>query len=56
MAGASWGRLYQNGDGRCTPPEALGSTAVRAHDGTVEASGFYPFAEEARAECRAAYE
>ncbi len=48
MEGVRWGWLYQNGDGRYTLPDALGSTAVFAQDGTVEASRFYPFGEEAQ--------
>ncbi|HZT73780.1 MAG TPA: RHS repeat-associated core domain-containing protein [Terriglobales bacterium] len=49
MDGVRWGWLYQNGDGRFTLPDALGSTAVLAQDGTVEASRLYPFGEEAQA-------
>ena len=49
MDGVRWGWLYQNGDGRYTLPDALGSTAVFAQDGTVEASRLYPFGEEAQA-------
>ncbi|HZT73830.1 MAG TPA: RHS repeat-associated core domain-containing protein [Terriglobales bacterium] len=49
MEGVRWGWLYQNGDGRYTLPDALGSTAVLAQDGTVQASRLYPFGEEAQA-------
>ena len=49
MDGVRWGWLYQNGDGRYTLPDALGSTAVFAQDGTVQASRLYPFGEEAQA-------
>ncbi len=35
MEGVRRGWLYQNGDGRFTLPDALGSTAVLAQDGTV---------------------
>ncbi|HZT74514.1 MAG TPA: RHS repeat-associated core domain-containing protein [Terriglobales bacterium] len=49
MGGVRWGWLYQNGDGRFTLPDALGSTAVLAQDGTVQASRLYPFGEEAQA-------
>ncbi|HZT73782.1 MAG TPA: RHS repeat-associated core domain-containing protein [Terriglobales bacterium] len=49
MEGVRWGWLYQNGDRRFTLPDALGSTAVFAQDGTVQASRLYPFGEEAQA-------
>ncbi|MGH9542312.1 MAG: RHS repeat-associated core domain-containing protein [Terriglobales bacterium] len=49
MDGVRWGSLQQNGDGRYTLPDALGSTAVFAQDGTVQPLRFYPFGEEAQA-------